>query len=250
MKVSVITVVYNNRETVAGAIESVLGQQHSELEYIVVDGGSTDGTLEVINEYRDSISHIISEPDNGIYDAMNKGIARATGELIGILNSDDAYASNRVLRDVVKVFDAQRVDCVYGDLVYVSDHETRRVIRYWQAGEFSRGKFRWGWAPPHPTLFLRREVYEQHGRFNTDLNIAADYELMLRFLYKHRVPAAYVPEVLVCMKDGGTSNQSLRNRLRGHIQCHRAWAVNGFRSARLRLLFKPLSKLPQYLAGV
>ena len=202
MKISIITVCYNSVATVSGAVESVLHQQGVEVEYIIVDGGSTDGTVECLKEYGAAISSLTSEPDRGIYDAMNKGIARATGDVVGLLNSDDFYASDGVLARVAELFDRDGVDAVYGDLHYVSQDDDSKVVRDWRSGPLPQALFSQGWHPPHPSFFVRRSVYDALGSFDLRFDIAADYEFMLRVLEKNKVSCAYLPEVLVKMRMG------------------------------------------------
>lgn len=247
-RISIVTVVYNNVETIRDAIESVLEQTYENIEYIVIDGGSDDGTVEVIEEYRDELDHFVSEPDDGIYSAMNKGVRATTGDIVGILNADDFYADETILERVVDKFVDEQTDCVYGDLVYVEPEETDEIVRYWRSGPYSRERFRKGWMPPHPTLFVRRELYERYGGFDQELDISGDYELILRFLYRHRASAAYLPDVLVRMRAGGNSNASLAQRFRGHLQDYRAWLDNGEIPNPLILARKPFSKISQFLA--
>lgn len=249
MKVSVITVVYNNRDTVADAIESVLRQDYPDIEYVLVDGGSTDGTLDVIRGYGDRIAQVVSEPDEGLYDAMNKGVQLASGDVIGILNSDDIYAHSGVMSAVAEAMQREEADCAYGDLVYVAHDNLEQVVRYWRAGSYERRKWRWGWMPPHPTFFARREVYETCGLYDLRLRSAADYEFMLRAMYKYQARPVYVPETLVKMRTGGQSNASLGNRVRAHLEDRRAWKMNGYRAGALRLMLKPLLKVPQFLTS-
>ena len=197
MKISVITPVFNDPR-VARALDSILSQRHEhELELIVVDAGSTDDTMEILEGYRDSVTTLISEPDDGIYDGMNKGIRLATGDVVGILNADDRYSDEFVLRDVLETFSDSETDACYGNLVYVNDDD--EIVRYWKSGGHSAGKWYWGWMPPHPTFFVRRNMYEQYGVFDLGFPIAADYELMLRLLFKKRVRVKYLDRVLVRM---------------------------------------------------
>lgn len=244
MRVSVVTVAFNAEATIARAVASVLEQERDgfELEYIVVDGASTDGTLAALAPWRDRIDVVISEPDRGLYDAMNKGWQAATGEVVAFLNSDDAYADAAVLADVIEAFSGGAA-CVYGDLEYV---DGERVVRHWRSGAYRPGSFRRGWMPPHPTFFARRALFAQHGGFNTQFRSAADYELMLRFVHVHGAATAYVPRVLVRMAVGGVSNASWRNRLRANREDAEAWAINGLRPAWGFRLRKPLSKLTQF----
>lgn len=209
MKISIITAVYNNRETIESSLLSALGQQGPEVELIVIDGGSTDGTLDVINKYKDRIAVIVSGKDGGIYYALNEGLRRSTGEVVGILHSDDVYEGPGVLAKVAGVFSEKKTDAVYGDLVYT--RKDGRLLRYWKAGYYDASRLRNGWMPPHPSFFAKRSVYEKYGFFNTEFRIAADYELMTRFLFKYGISAAYLPEVLVKMRVGGKSNKNLAN---------------------------------------
>jgi glycosyltransferase involved in cell wall biosynthesis len=243
--ISIVTVVLNRAAMIQGCIESVLGQRVLA-EHIVVDGGSTDGTLEVIKGCRTSVARVIPGPDRGVYDAMNKGILAAAGDVIGILNADDFYAHGDVLAKVEEVFNDEAVDSCYGDLVYVDAADTGRVVRSWRAGPYDVNRFYMGWMPPHPTFFVRRAVYEKYGLFNLSLGSSADYELMLRFLVKHRITSRYIPEILVKMRVGGMSNASLANRLRANRMDRFAWRVNGLRPDPWTILLKPISKLHQY----
>lgn len=264
--ISIITAVYNGAATIADCLESV-NVQTVPVEHIIIDGGSTDRTLDIVRAAAGPSSKIVSEPDNGIYDAMNKGIRHATGDIVGILNADDFYAETDVLAKVAAIFADPMVEACYGDLVYVKEsgegrrakgerdkqlsvacHRSRiQIVRYWKSGEFKPDKFYWGWMPPHPTFFVRKSVYERYGAFNPDLGSAADYELMLRFLLKHRVNVAYISEVLVHMRTGGVSNASLKNRLRANQMDRLAWEVNGLRPYPWTLLMKPLRKLEQWI---
>jgi len=246
MKISVITAVYNAEETVAEAIESVLGQTHPDVELIVIDGGSTDGTIELLERYRDRIDVLVSEPDGGIYDALNKGIARASGDVIGFLHADDLYAGSEVVAQIAAAFAGTDADAVYGDLVYVSKAQPDRVIRYWQAGDFTIDKLKHGWMPPHPTFYLRRSHYEQQGGFDTAFRIAADYDCMLRMLGQPGFGCRYIPQVLVRMRVGGESNRSLANIIRKSREDYRALKQNGIGGVGA-LLWKNMSKLPQFL---
>ncbi len=227
-------------------VKNVLSQSYKEIEYIVVDGGSNDGTFDVIQAYSDRISRWISEPDRGIYDAMNKGIKMATGHVIGFLHSSDVYAHPRVIEDVVRVFENSDASSVYGDLQYVDREDLNRVIRYWKSSAYRHGKFRQGWMPPHPTFFVRKEIYEQCGYFNTHFRIAGDYELMLRFLERYRISTAYFPQVLVKMRWGGISNGGFKNILIKTYEDYRAWGMNDLNGGVHTILFKNLSKIPQF----
>ena len=249
MKISIITAVLNNRFHLRDCITSVSSQSYPNVEHIVVDGGSSDGTLDVIRENDKKIAQWISEPDQGIYDAMNKGISLARGDVIGILNADDFYANAHVLSKAALVFCDDNVWSCYGDLQYVSPENTLRVVRYWHSGHYHVKNFYWGWMPPHPTFFVRRDVYEKYGLFNLSLGSAADYELMLRFLLRYRITTTYIPEVLVKMRQGGTSNASLRNRLRANLMDRMAWTINGVKPYPWTLYLKPLRKFGQFIVN-
>jgi glycosyltransferase involved in cell wall biosynthesis len=209
--VSIITVVYNNVEFIRDAIESVLSQTYPNVEYVVIDGGSTDGTVEIIEEYREKISVIISESDDGIYDGMNKGIIASSGDIIGFLNSDDFYSSSSILEIVTGALKKPGIMACFGDLCYVDRYSVSRIVRYWKSSRFYPGLFSRGWCPPHPTFFVRRSIYEQYGKFDLSYKIAADAELMMRFLEHFYIPVIYIPEILVHMRMGGESNKNIKN---------------------------------------
>jgi len=246
MKISIITVCRNSQDTIEHSIRSVLSQVDAEIEFIVVDGGSTDATLDIIRKYADRIQRIISEKDNGMYDALNKGIAVATGEVIGILHSDDYYSSPAILSGVLKAFATSGIDAVYGDLQYVSKSDPDKIVRNWIAGPYTEGLFLKGWMPPHPAFFAKADCYRKFGSFNTQFRTAADYELMLRFIHKHKIRLAYIPQVLVKMRVGGKSNVSIGNRIRANREDRLAWKVNGLSPNMFTLSMKPLSKLKQF----
>ena len=243
--ISIVTAVFNGVATIRGCVESVKDQS-VPVEHIIVDGGSTDGTLGEIEQYRAFISRLMTGPDRGMYDAMNKGILAATGNVVGILNADDFYVHGEVLAKVAEVFADKTVDSCYGDLVYVDAADTNRVVRSWRAGAYDVSRFYRGWMPPHPTFFVRRSVYKKYGIFNLSLGSSADYELMLRFLLKHGISSRYIPEILVKMRAGGMSNASFANRLSANRMDKHAWRVNGLRPYPWTILLKPISKLPQY----
>lgn len=246
MKVSIITVAYNAAETIEETLQSVASQTHPEVEYILIDGGSTDGTLELIERYRNVVDVLVSEPDAGIYDAMNKGVSRATGEVVGILNSDDAYADPDVVADVVRTLQAAAADACYADLDYVDRTDPSKILRRWTSGAFRKSAFKLGWMPPHPTFFLKKTAYERHGTYRTELRTSADYELMLRMLYKHEVSVAYLPRVIVKMKMGGQSNASLKARIRANKEDRMAWKMNNLEPGPVTFIWKPLRKLGQF----
>tara|TARA_B100001093_G_scaffold187555_1_gene180161 strand:- start:220 stop:978 length:759 start_codon:yes stop_codon:yes gene_type:complete len=211
MKITIITVVYNNIATISDAIDSVLTQTYNNIEYIVIDGGSNDGTVEKVQSYEKGIDKLVSEKDKGIYDAMNKGIVLATGDIVGILNSDDVYFDENVIDSVIKNFKKKQTDCVYGDLYYVEKNDLNKIIRYWKSSKFKAGSFAQGWHPPHPTFFLKKEVYEKYGLFDLKMKVSADFDLMLRLLERHQISTSYLSKVLVKMRLGGESNRSLKN---------------------------------------
>jgi len=246
MKISIITATWNSAATIENAILSVASQGYPDLEHIIVDGNSSDGTLPIVFRYEKLIDKLISEPDHGIYDAMNKGISLSTGEVIGILNSDDFYANPHVLEKVARVFEDQSVDTSYGDLIYVDPTNVKRITRYWRASSHHPRSFYQGWMPPHPTFFVRRSVYEKYGNFNVSLGTAADYELTLRLLLKHEVSTSYIPEVLVHMRAGGASNASLKSRLATIEMANLSWKVNDLKPWPWTLTFRLLSKIVQY----
>lgn len=246
MKVSIITVCFNSKDTIEEAIKSVLSQSYKNIEYIIVDGGSTDGTLEVIKKYDKYISKWISEPDEGVYDGMNKGIKLATGDIMGFLNSDDFYADNGAIESVVNTIKEKDVDCLWGDLVYVNRENTNKIMRYWKSKPYEKGLFQKGWHPAHPTFFVKKWVYEKYGGFNLDFRIAADYEIMLRFLEKYKIKSYYIPKILVKMRTGGKSNKNLKNIIKANIECYKAWKVNGLSINPLVFLIKPASKIFQF----
>ena len=246
LKVSIITAVFNSNKTIEHCINSVLNQNHKALEYIIIDGGSTDGTVEIVKRYGDRIAKFISEPDNGMYDALNKGIGLATGEIIGFLHADDLYSSNEVIEKVAYQMEKYDVDSCYGDLLYVDRNDPSRINRYWKSGNYNPRKFFWGWMPPHPTFFVRRRVYDKYGHFNLELGSAADYELVLRFLLKHGITTKYIPEVLIKMRVGGISNATVKNRIAANRMDRKAWEVNGLKPYPWTVLFKPIRKLPQW----
>ncbi len=209
MKISIITVSLNSLKTVEDTFKSVLGQSYTDVEYIVIDGGSSDGTLDVINRYAGRINHIVSEPDKGIYDAMNKGLKLATGDVIGILNADDIYANREVLADVAQAFCGNDAGIIFGDLVYVDRDDVRSVKRYYSSKKFSPWKLRFGWMPPHPATFIRKVVYEKIGTYSLDYKIAADYEMFVRMLLVGNCSFLRIPQVLVKMRMGGASTRGI-----------------------------------------
>lgn len=247
MKVSIITATYNSAATIKDTLQSVSVQNYSDIEHIIVDGKSNDHTLDLVNTFGHVVK-IKSEKDSGIYDAMNKGITMSTGDIVGILNSDDFYVYDTVISDVVDIFNSDsNIQCVYADLIYVDPFDTNKIVRKWNSGHYAMDSFIYGWMPPHPTFFVRRDLYQKYGFFNTTLSTAADYELMLRFLYLHKSTCKYLPKTIIKMRAGGASNQSFKARYNANRQDRLAWSLNGITPKWYTLLLKPLRKIIQYI---
>lgn len=245
-RISIVTVVFNGARSIAAAMDSFATQNWSNKEHLVIDGQSTDGTVELIRGRDPGPDVFVTERDNGMYDALNKGVLLATGDVIGMLHADDLFYDSESLSKVAAAFADPNVDAVYGDLIYVDQKQTDRIIRYWKSGVFDPGSFRRGWMPPHPTVFVRRSVYLKLGEYRTDMGTAADYEWLVRLFYCHRINAAYVPEILVRMRVGGQSNASLAKRWSANRGDQQAWIANGLKPPFGLRLTKPLRKLPQY----
>jgi glycosyltransferase len=245
VKISTVTGVFNRHATIGQALASVANQDHPNIEHVIQDGGSTDGTCEVITTQKDRRIAFVSEPDHGIYDAINRGIQRASGDVIGLMHSDDFFASSDILSEVAKVMADPNIDGVYGDLDYVAANDTTRVIRRWRSGAYDPKKLARGWMPPHPTLYLRRDVFEKHGLYDTSFGIAGDYDAMLRYLVKGQIKLAYIPKVMVKMRVGGESNKSLSKILQKSWEDYRAIRRNGVGGLGT-LAFKNLSKIQQF----
>lgn len=244
-KISIITSVYNNRDTIAEAIDSVLSQTYKNIEYIIVDGGSSDGTVEIVRGYGDRITKFVSERDRGIYDGLNKGVLLATGDVIGFLHSDDLYANDKIIALIAKEFEKGDFDGVYGDLVYTPKSDTDKVLRYWKSRKFEAGLLKKGWMPAHPTLFLKRAVYKKFGEFDISFKIAADYDFMLRIL-KGGIKVSYLPTVLYKMRVGGESNKSIKNimlKSREDLKALKKNKIGGIPT----LVVKNLSKIAQFI---
>lgn len=246
LKISIITAVYNAQNTVAQAIQSVADQSYPNIQHIVIDGKSSDNSLRSIKSVAHSSMELISEPDNGIYHALNKGIARATGEVIGFLHSDDFFPHRDVLSKIANAFESPGVEAVYSDLDYVSQSDEKQVVRHWQSGDFAKHRLKWGWMPPHPTLYLKRSVYEGIGMFDTTYRNSADYDFVLRFFSQTDVKAVYIPEVLYKMRLGGESNRDLVRILRKSREDYRAIKSNQI-GGLAALLAKNVSKLGQFV---
>ncbi len=248
MKISIITVCLNSADTIEGTIKSVLMQDYKDIEYVVVDGVSTDGTLEILAKYQGKISKCISEPDRGVYNAMNKGIRLSTGDIVATLNSDDVYADETIVGQMAEFMQENGLDAAYGDLVYV-DHRknTNRITRFWKTGEYKKGAFYHSWVIPHPTFFCRKEVFEKYGYFNEKFRVAADFELMLRFIEKHQIKVGYLPKVIVKMRTGGKAN-ILRGIIRGNWEIIRSFRLNNLRLSPWFFVLKPVTKISQLFA--
>lgn len=247
MKISIITVVMNAVSTIEDTLHSVANQTHRDVEHIVIDGGSTDGTLEVIERHQDRIALWKSEPDDGIYDAMNKGIGLATGEVVGTLNADDVYSHNNVLATVSQGFEDDQLEACYADLVYVDPRNMDQVIRYWRSCDYRPGLFERGWIPAHPTFFVRRRVYERLGGFDLQYRLHADTELTMRFLAVAGIRWRYYPEIWVRMRMGGATNRSIINIFKGNLESYRACKAHGLKVTPLYFPIKFLSRLPQFI---
>jgi glycosyltransferase involved in cell wall biosynthesis len=244
LRISVVTVCYNSEKTIRDTINSVLTQAYPNIEYIVVDGGSTDGTLSIIEEYEGRITKVISEPDSGIYDAMNKGVKAATGEIVGILNSDDFFEDETVLRRVASVFERRKsVDLVFGDVVFVKPDDVSSVVRYYGSKNFRPWKLRFGWMPPHPSTFVRRTVYECHGLYSMAYKIAADYEIFVRWLLVEGLRYDRIDRVLVRMRAGGVSTSGLSSSIILNREIVWACKSNGIYTNLLYVLSKIPFKL-------
>lgn len=246
MKVTIITVTHNAVLFLADCIESIIAQDYNDIEHIIVDANSTDGTLDIIKHYDKQISCWLSEKDAGMYDAINKGMALATGSIIGILNSDDKLASNEVISDIVNCFKRKQVDAVYGDLVYVEKLNMQNIIRYWKGNSFKRFRFNYGWMPAHPTFYIRASLIKDLGGYQTHYYTAADYEFMTRYLYRFRINACYLPKLIVRMRAGGQSNKNLKIRLRANRRDYLAMKENKIPFPLAVSILKPIIKLHQY----
>jgi glycosyltransferase involved in cell wall biosynthesis len=246
MKVSIITVTYNSAEFLEECICSVKNQDYPDIEHIIIDGGSVDATLDIIKRYEGKNVKWISEKDNGMYDALNKGMKLATGDIVGALNSDDVFASSDVVTEIVNSFCNSRIDSVYGDIVYVSQSNTKKVIRYWEGYSYNRDRFRYGWMPAHPSFYVRRELVEELGSYESHYYTAADYEFMLRYLYHYRISAQYIPKLIVKMRVGGASNKTLSARLRANRRDYLAMKKNHVPLPFIASILKLIIKVRQY----
>lgn len=244
MKVSIITVVLNNRDTIEDCMLSVFNQSYPDIEYIIIDGGSVDGTVDIIKKYESKIAKWVSEPDGGIYDAMNKGIKLASGDIIGILNSDDVYINDDVISEVVREFKNKDVDSIYGDLVYVRRDDLNKVVRYYNSGRFNRQRLSWGFMPAHPTLFVKRRIYDEFGLFKQEYKISGDFELIARIFGKGSISCSYINKPIIKMRTGGVSS-SLRNKIKLNKEIYKACKENGIRTNYVLLALRSIYKLSE-----
>jgi glycosyltransferase involved in cell wall biosynthesis len=250
MKVSIITVCFNSSKTIEETIQSVLSQDYPNIEYLVIDGGSIDGTQTIIQKYQGKIASWVSEPDQGMYAAMNKGISMATGDVIGILNSDDVYVSSRAVSELMYVMSKAKADVVFADLILVDQNNLNKVLRYYDSGRFQPRKFRWGWMPAHPTVFVKKKYYDRVGLFALDYQIAADYEMLIRILAIEKAPFAYLPKPMVRMRAGGASTAGLSRNWILNKEIVRACRENGIYTNMAMLLLKLPFKLWDKIYGM
>jgi glycosyltransferase involved in cell wall biosynthesis len=243
MKISLITVSYNSAATIRDTIESVLAQDHPDIEYIIVDGKSKDNTVDIIRSFEGKITKWISEPDKGIYDAMNKGLSMVTGEVVGMLNSDDFYFDNTIISKVAHAFQDEKVDAVFGNLIFVDPADLKKTVRTYSSRNWHPGKFARGFMPAHPTFFVRRKYYERYGLFKTDYKIASDYELLIRFLYVHKLRYLYLPLTMVVMRKGGVSSSGIKSNIILNNEIKRACAENGIRTNLPLIYLKYFTKV-------
>lgn len=244
LKISLITVTYNVQNTIERCILSIVSQKFSNIEYIIIDGASTDNTIQIVNKYRDKVDFFVSEPDKGIYDAMNKGLALATGDVIGTLNADDYFSDENILADVADAFLTQNINILYGDLDFVDTEG--KVVRKWRSGKYKSGHFNWGWMPPHPTFYCKKELFEKLGNYSLSYGTAADYELMLRFIHANKTSLFYLHKVMIKMVIGGVSNKSLSNRVKALRFDLKAMRNNDIFFPFMTIILKPLRKIMQF----
>lgn len=247
MKISIITVCYNSAETIAATLRSVREQTYPDIEHIVIDGGSGDATLKVLASEGKHVTKVISEPDHGIYDAMNKGLAVITGEVVGFLNSDDVLSHPAVIAKIMSVMFDPTVDACHGDLVYVAQHDTDKLVRYWRSCPYRPGLFERGWVPAHPSFYARAALYQKHGGFDLTFQLAADFDMLLRLLEIYKISSVYVPEVLVKMRLGGVTNGTLRNVIKQNVEIWRAFRKYGLRVGLKPFVFKLMLRLSQFV---
>ncbi|HRD69472.1 MAG TPA: glycosyltransferase family 2 protein [Legionella sp.] len=248
MKISIVTACYNSEATIRDTLRTIQMQTHKNVEHIIIDGGSTDGTLDILEQNKEHIAHLTSERDNGLYDAMNRGVAKATGDIIGLLNSDDMLAHENVLSNVVKELSKPDVDACFGDLVYVNQNNTDQIVRYWKSSPYKPELIAKGWIPAHPTFYAKREVHDNHGMFfNLDYKLASDYELLLRLLYTHKINVSYIPDMMIKMRLGGTTNKSFKNIINQNKEIMEALKQHNYSYSPMKLIaHKLVDRFQQY----
>lgn len=246
MTISIITVCYNSESTISSTINSVLSQTYEKIEYIIIDGMSSDNTLKIVKSYSNRIAKVISEKDNGIYDALNKGISFSTGEIIGFVHSDDLLYDENVISKIASLFLKKEIDGVYGDLQYVKKKQTNKIVRYWKSSQYKSGMLKKGWMPAHPTFFLKKTIYLTHGKFNLKYKISADYDFMIRILKDNNLKFYYFSSIITLMRIGGNSNRSIKNILNKIIEDYMIIKLNNIGNI-FTLLNKNISKLKQFL---
>jgi glycosyltransferase involved in cell wall biosynthesis len=243
-KISLITVSFNAQKSISRCIESVIGQTFKNFEYIIIDGASTDNTLNIIRAYTNNIAYLVSEPDKGIYDAINKGIKMATGDVVGVLHADDFFADEHVLASIAEAFFNNDIQALYADLDYINPEE--EIIRKWRSGSYNKRKFNLGWMPPHPTFYCNKNLFTEYGFYSLEYGTAADYELMLRFIHQNNIEPFYLEKVTVKMKVGGASNKNFTSRVKGLYFDFKAMRRNGILLPVLTIVLKPARKIVQY----
>ena len=246
-KVSIITVSYNSDKYIKTCIDSVNSQSWPFLEHVFIDGMSKDSTLSIIDNFSRREKIVISEPDKGIYDAMNKGLMHVTGDLVGILNSDDILKSPTIIENIVKKFEEHNCDAIFGDLEFVDSKNVDKIIRVWKSSSFIENSFSKGWHPPHPTLYVKREIYDKYGGFDLNLNVSADFDLMLRFFEKYKIKTKYLEQTIVKMRYGGESTGSLKKIIEGNINVMKSFKNNDIPVSIFYPFFRIFSKLPQFM---
>lgn len=249
MKVSIVTVCYNNESTIAYTIDSVLNQSYNNIEYIIIDGYSLDQTKKIIASYGDRVDHFISEPDKGIYNAMNKGIKIATGDIIGILNADDFFTNEKIIEKIVEEFESNNLDAVYGDVQFVKPDKINKVVRYYSSKKFNLNKFKYGIMPAHPSFYVKSEAFKKYGYYKEDYRIASDFEILIRFLYTFKMAHSYVEFPFVTMRTGGISNKSLKSRFILNKEILRACRENGIKTNLLYIYSKYFKKLLEFIGN-
>ncbi len=250
LKVTIITVTYNSGDHLKECILSVQRQGYKNIEHIIIDGKSTDNTLSIIKEHEGGIAHWISETDRGMYDAINKGLDIATGDIVGILNSDDILEDNSVIDSIVHAFEKEQVDTVYGDLQYVLKADINKVVRIWKGQPYKRSRFLIGWMPAHPTFYIKRSLLEHYGKYESHYFTASDYEFMARYLFRHHLTSHYIPKLIVRMRVGGQSNSSIKQRFRANRRDYLAMKKNNIPFPFMVSILKPLIKLHQFVKMV